>query len=33
MSGHIQYTVLGIVVGVLGIVLIAFNARRRAPSA
>lgn len=33
MSGHMQYTVLGLVVGVIGIGLIVFGTRRRAPSA
>ncbi|HEY7782273.1 MAG TPA: hypothetical protein VIC85_18930 [Ktedonobacterales bacterium] len=31
MSGHIQYTVLGVVVGIIGIVLVVTSARRRAP--
>jgi hypothetical protein len=33
MSGQTTYTVLGIVVAVIGIILIAVGARRRAPSA
>jgi hypothetical protein len=33
MSGHLRYTALGLVVGVVGVVLLAVGMRRRAPSA